>query len=378
MKVLHISPELIKGGAERLLLDICVELTKRPDFEVMVVALREKNAYPFLTEQIKWKVAPSKVIPSITGKSVIDVAELQRTIDEFQPDIIHSHLFESEMALSEIRYNNAVYFVHFHDNMRQFKNLAWKDLFNKSRVTDFFEKRLLLKRYKNRLTEFITVSTDTDAFVKSVIPSRFNVHLLLNAIDVERFSHTKERGPSNRLTIVGSLVEKKGQDLAIQTIHYLKNKGIEVHLDILGDGVKMDALVKLSTELHVNDLVKFHGNVNHPEHFFENSFAYFHTASYEPFGLVLLEAMASGLPVICSDGKGNRDIIVEGENGFLVTERNPKLLADKIELLLNNHEMRTAMGKFAQSYVQSFGISAYVDTLITHYQNAYKKFKTDT
>ena len=375
MKVLHISPELIKGGAERLLLDICVELTKRADFEVMVVALRAKNAYPFLTEQITWKVVPSKVIPSITGKSIVDVAELQRTIDEFKPDIIHSHLFESEMALSEIHFGNAAYFVHFHDNMRQFKNVTWRDVFKKSRVTDLFEKHLLLKQYKKRHTEFITVSTDTDAFVKSVIPASFKVHLLFNAIDVGRFSSNKERNPSNRLTIVGSLVEKKGQDLAIQTIHYLKNKGIEVHLDVLGDGIRMEELVKLSNELQVNDLVKFHGNVNHPEHFFENSFAYLHTASYEPFGLVLLEAMASGLPVICSDGKGNRDIIVEGKNGFLVTERSPKLLAAKIELLLNDNEMRTTMGKFAQSYVQSFGISAYVDRLITCYQNAHENLK---
>ena len=85
MKVLHISPELIKGGAERLLLDICVELTKRADFEVMVVALRKKNAYPFLTEQITWKVVPSKVIPSITGKSISPSESIKYPCIEGEP-----------------------------------------------------------------------------------------------------------------------------------------------------------------------------------------------------------------------------------------------------------------------------------------------------
>ncbi len=375
MKILHVSPELIKGGAERLLLDISVELNKRPNFEVMIVSFREKNFYPFLTENLIWKVIPSKVVPSISGKSIIQVKELQRAIDEFQPDVIHSHLFESEMALSAINYKKGVFFVHFHDNMRQFKNLTWKDLVNKSRLTDVYEKRILIGNYKKRITEFITVSNDTDAFAKTVLPKSFHIHLLPNAIDIERFSNTNKNPSTNRLTIVGSLVAKKGQDLAIRTIHFLKNKGVSVYLDVLGDGVKMKELVELCNDLKINDLVTFHGNVNHPEKFFANSFAYLHTASYEPFGLVILEAMASGLPIICTDGKGNRDIIEEGKNGFLVSERNPEILGNKIELLLKNEALRNEMGNYARKYVQAFGISEYVNRLIDCYQKAHDSFK---
>ena len=96
---------------------------------------------------------------------------------------------------------------------------------------------------------------------------------------------------------------------------------------------------------------------------------YLHTANYEPFGLVLIEAMACGLPVICTDGKGNRDLIKEGVNGFMVWERDPVMLADKIELLLRNDTLRIEMGKKAHAFAQDFGIKKYVDSLVNLYES---------
>jgi glycosyltransferase involved in cell wall biosynthesis len=122
-------------------------------------------------------------------------------------------------------------------------------------------------------------------------------------------------------------------------------------------------------QLHLQDAVTLHGNVEFPEEFLKKSSLYLHTATYEPFGLVLIEAMACGLPVVCTDGKGNRDLIHEGENGFMVWERDPKLLADKIELLLKNETLRKEMGEKARVFAQEFGMENYVKELLSIYKS---------
>ena len=99
MRILHIIPSLNKGGAERLVLNICNELTNHPKVEVMLITFRAENAYQFLTETINWKIIPSSVSTSLSGKMNVNVSLLQKTIEEFKPDIIHSHLFETEIVV---------------------------------------------------------------------------------------------------------------------------------------------------------------------------------------------------------------------------------------------------------------------------------------
>ena len=190
-----------------------------------------------------------------------------------------------------------------------------------------------------------------------------------NAIDLVRFQPLEKQIKSNEITIIGSLVDKKGQQLAIDCVAELKNRGVELHLNILGDGVNRKALQNQIDQLRLQNFVTIHGNVEFPEQFLQRSSIYLHTAIYEPFGLVLIEAMACGLPVVCTDGKGNRDLIHESENGFMVWERDSKLLADKIELLLKNETLREEMGEKAREFAQEFGMEKYGSELLSIYKS---------
>jgi glycosyltransferase involved in cell wall biosynthesis len=368
MRIIHLIPSLNKGGAERLVIDICNQLNKLKNIEAKLITFRSDNAYLFLTNKQNWEVVPTKVIPSFSGKSIIDVQQLQEYIDAFQPDIIHSHLFETEMVLAHISLpEKTKRIVHFHDNMHQLRNFQWKTLFDKTYITDFFEKRIVLKSYSQNTTA-ICISKDAKQFADNVLPIYVSKKLMHNAIDLDRFQPAEKQIKKNDITIIGSLVDKKGQQLAIDCIAELKNRGVEIHLNILGDGVNRKALQNQINQLSIHNSVTLHGNVKYPEQFLQSSSIYLHTAIYEPFGLVLIEAMASGLPVVCTDGKGNRDLIHEGENGFMVWERDPKLLADKIELLLKNETLRKEMGEKARKFAQNFGIDKYVNRLIEIYE----------
>ena len=324
-----------------------------------------------MSDTVDYQVISSKVIPSVTGKSKVNVGELQNFINQFKPDVIHSHLFETEMVLSDINYAHAKYFSHFHDNIAQLAKPRINVFYSKTEFTNAFERKIVLKSYNRKKTSFICISKDTQKFAIDNLPNHHKSHLLYNAIDLIRFTNNDKQRKKNSLIMIGSLVEKKGQDLAIETVAELKNRGIECELNLLGDGPKRGILQEKVNELNLDKLVHFHGNVDYPEQYLGESSIYLHTASYEPFGLVLIEAMAAGLPIVCSDGVGNRDLIKDGKNGFIVSERSHKLLADKIEILLTNDDLYIEFKKNALAFSEKFDITDYVDELIKLYSDHY-------
>lgn len=369
MKILHVIPNLRKGGAERLALNIVTGLLSIPNIEAQLITFSSENDYPFLSNSINWKVIPSRVIPSLSGKSFVDVEQFQEYINIFQPDVIHSHLFESEMVLAHISLPlTTKRIVHFHDNMHQFRNLSFNTFFNKSYLTDFFEKRIVLKNYPKNTTA-IAISTNTKVYCKRSLPKNIGVVILHNAIDLTVFKKKEPTFSSNEMTLIGSLVENKGQVLAIHTIKELKDRGVILKLNLLGEGVERGMLENTVKELGLEKEVIFHGNIDSPEVFLQRSFCYLLTSKSEAFGLTIIEAMACGLPVVCTDGKGNRDLIKEGENGFMVWERDPKIIADKIQYLLNNENEYERIRANAYQFAQDFGIDNYVQRIIEVYQN---------
>ncbi|MGQ0828894.1 MAG: glycosyltransferase [Bacteroidota bacterium] len=367
LKILQIIPNLSKGGAERLVLNICNEIAGRENYEILLVNFNSANEYEFLCEKINRKLCVSKVQPSITGKIIVELKELNEIINEFKPDVIHSHLFESEMVLSRINYK-ANYFVHFHDNMKQLKKNKLFDLLKKENIINFYEKKIILKSYKTKRPKIIAISKNTESFIRKNLPSTLSCFLLPNAIELKRFNSIALTEKTNRIVMIGSLKEKKGQDLAIKVIKELHNRGLKVYLDILGEGAERKSLQDLINGLDLQKYVILHGNVNYPEDFFKNAFLYLHTAKYEPFGLVLVEAMAAGLPVVSTDGKGNRELIVDGKNGFMSYSRNVEQIASLVENIIRDEKLRKDLSIYAKNYVKKFDIKDYVDKLLQLYQ----------
>lgn len=364
MRVLHVIPSLKKGGAERLVLDICNELNSRKDFSVLLITFRPDNDYEFLTNNINWKTIPSEYIPSLTGGSKVNISQLQLEINNFEPDVIHSHLFESEIVLSKIRLTQVKRVIHFHDNMIQYKKVNLKTIFSKKHITANFEKREVLKSYKKSSTTFIAISKNTEKYFKTNLPSGYDVKFLPNAINLDRFKdNNQNKFESKVITMIGSFVKKKNQLLAISVIKELKKKGYNFDLFLLGDGELKEELDTKSKEFGLKNNVYFEGNVDHPEKYLNNSFCYLHTATYEPFGLVIIEAMATGLPVVCVNGGGNTDIVKHNLNGYIFDDLNPKSLANAIIELKTNDTLFNQMSYEAYKTSRQYDIIRYCDEL---------------
>ena len=132
MKILHIIPTLSKGGAERLVLDIIKQISKKDTIETRLVIFRNDVEYNISEIKTLISVIPSSVQLSLMTKWKVNVAELQNFINDFQPKIIHTHLFEAELVSRFCIYPKANWFSHVHDNMVQLKNWSWSSITKKN------------------------------------------------------------------------------------------------------------------------------------------------------------------------------------------------------------------------------------------------------
>ncbi len=375
MKILHIIPNLKKGGAERIVIDIVRMVNQNASNQVKLILFEDKIEYDVDDIKNLIEIVPSKVQLSITTRNQLNITELQNTIELFQPDCIHSHLFEAEIVSRSCTFPKATWYTHSHDRMSSLNNLSLFSIKSKRDLTNYFEKRYLLKCYrKNGGNNFIAISEDISHFLRTVLPKDLqSIQLLQNAIDLKRFERpmdfNKVRDNVFNMVSIGRLDKNKNHQFLIDVVLDLKNREIPVHLTIVGEGDERISLQEKIVQLNLSDQLSLVGLQEKVEMYLWNADLYVHSAITEGFGLTIIEAMVCGLPVVCTDGKGNRDLIQEGENGFMVGERDPKLLADKIELLLKNDILRQEMGEKARKFAQGFGMEKYVESLLLLYKN---------
>lgn len=373
MRILQIVQSLGKGGAERLVLDISQAIKAHyPDVVVKIVSLKKKNEYQELSKGLDIVYCNSYVRWSILGKSDIDIAEYEKIVDDFKPNIIHSHTYTAELVSREHIRENIIYVTHTHNNMPEFESLSIQTLFSKRLLAKFFEKQRMISKYQKCSNRFVSISNDTSKFYDKNLPTsiRGNVYYLPNAINYQKFYKKKifEFDQKLKLINVGSYQAKKNQQFLIAVASILKTRHINFELTLLGDGELYKQVEKQIKTEHLESCVIQCGNVNNVEEYLWKSDIYVHSAYYEPLGLVLLEAMASGLPVVTLDGKGNRDLIVEGKNGYMIYEQNAELFADKILEIWNDKQKYQAMSQYAQEYAKRYDIGPYVDRLLEIYK----------
>lgn len=375
MRILFLINRLGRGGAQRLMLDVCRELNVRSGIEYRLVGFEPINDFPEYGDDVPYEWCDARVRLSVLGSDEISVAPLQEIIDRFRPDVIHSNLFIPEIVSRNCVSKGARWFTHCHDNMTQFRRFSLSDLFHKQRLAELYERNHMVCRYRERGNTFIAISPDTEGFFKKNLPSDLAqcLHLLPNAIDFTRFSKSTATAPSSgriRLINVGSFVPKKNQQFLLNAIQQLVRMGVDASLTLVGAKGWLLADVKEKTSaLGLSDRVEFAGTVTDVERVLWGSHVFVHSATYEPFGLVLLEAMSAGLPVVALDGSGNRELHRDGFNGFLVPNQDPKEFAARVLDCVKDTQTWNTMSANAREFAKGYDIKNYVDRLLHLYEH---------
>ena len=242
MKILHIIPNLRKGGAERLVIDIVRKLNMDPSLDVKLVLFENQIDYQVCDLEPIIEIIPSHVRLSLFKKNEFVINSLQSFIEGFQPAIIHSHLYYAEIVSRSCYYPQAKWFSHVHDRMQSLNNLNLFNVNTKRELTNYFEKKYLMKRYKkNGNNHFISISKDVESFLIKVIQKNKRIFLLPNAIDLSRFNRpfSKNEFVQNtlcKLVSIGRLDKNKNHEFLLDCMVVLKSINVPVHLTILGEG----------------------------------------------------------------------------------------------------------------------------------------------
>ncbi|MFN5318074.1 MAG: glycosyltransferase family 4 protein [Bacteroidia bacterium] len=293
-------------------------------------------------------------------------------MDGFKPDIVHSNLYLSELLVHSHVKNGVKYISHGHDNMPQLRRLDLKTLFNKTLLTNWWERRWLMRQYQKSYTHFIAISEDVETYLKENFPAlRGRITRVPNAIDRKRFwvqrDYTTPK-PIFKMLSVGSLVPKKNHEYLIGVAKMLKSKGFAFEINVLGEGPLKDELIRKTEEAGCADILFFRGSVPDVPSWMAESDLYVHPANYEPFGLVLIEAMTSGMPVVSLDGRGNRGLVENGVNGFfLPVDTSQEAFVNRVEEFMLDREKLIKMGDAAQVFSEAFDIQAYSKRLLQVY-----------
>lgn len=166
-------------------------------------------------------------------------------------------------------------------------------------------------------------------------------------IDPDVFKPAERRaGEPFSLLCVGRLTPAKGQHLLLEAVARLRAKGQQVHLHLVGDGPDRASLQEHCRELELDDQVEFHGALNHDQvrAMYARSDAFALPSFAEGIPVVLMEAMAAGLPCISSRITGIPELISDGETGFTTAASDLDELVERLGQLVLDPALRSRLG----------------------------------
>jgi glycosyltransferase involved in cell wall biosynthesis len=211
-------------------------------------------------------------------------------------------------------------------------------------VSDIYPNTFFSRGYKKILQRLVYKNVDLiHAWGNAMVPAMLKsgadpkkIVVLPKGIDLDKYyftDHFSHNKPFElRAIVTRALASDYNHHIIIQAVAELKKKGVELHVDIVGDGPLKDQLILLTKELNVDDRVHFLGRIPNEElpKFIAKCPLYISTPITEGASSSLMEAMASGCFPIVSDLPGNRSFIENGRNGLLVEVGSSESLANRI------------------------------------------------
>ncbi len=371
MKILYLYEHLDVGGAEQLLLTT-LKYLDRKKFMPEVYCIAGEGE---IGREIRELGVPVKALnKKLYLWNVLLLYDLFRIFVKERPDILHTSLFipntYGRVAARLAGIDKVVTTLHNPDYSYE-DNGRWT-----------FKVRKAIDKYSGKFCNslFLAVSESVkDDFQKQL--NFKNIEVLYNCIESERFVNSdkskiidkrRELGIAEDdvvLLNMGRLHPQKGQLCLIEAFNLISRENPKYKLIISGKGALETELKKRVKDFHLSDKVIFLQDRRDVPQIMAASDIFVFPSLYEGFGIVLVEAMASGLPVVASDIDGVREVVRNNIDGVLVEKENPEKLAEVIEALTKDKERRAYLAANARKRaVEMFDIRLYIRNLENIYQ----------
>lgn len=229
----------------------------------------------------------------------------------------------------------------------------------------------LLYRYVFKNNDVILLSKHLYPDIQKYVPKE-RVYYCPNGIpDLEGDKLVSLKNEDKRtveILFLSNLIESKGVFVLLEACAILLKNQVSFHCTFVGGigDVNEDQFNEKAQKLHLDKSVVYLGKKYGIEKKseFEKADIFVFPTYFETFGIVNLEAMQYSLPIVSTFEGGIPDVVEDGVTGFLVTQENPKALADKLEILINDPELRSQMGAAGRKkYEKEFTLDTFETTL---------------
>ena len=369
LKVLHAIPAFVRGGAERVIVDLFREHQADPmmDLQFCVFGQFDPKVYSDFSPRREpvslgfhdsWRSSAAKRCRR----------ELLELIDDFQPDIVHSHLWLAHYFSAVVAAKRSLpHLAHI--------QAQW-DWMSRKRLS-FQVRRWCVRQALHKAgTKYVACSqTSGDFFVKHLGAQWSRMRMIPNSVDTNRFS--PDRRESNGSTqggvftigTAGRFVPEKGHEQLIRVVHSLRSLSKPIRLLIAGQGGERARYLQVIEELNLQGHVTIVGLVEDMESFYGSLDLYVHPSTgAEGLPLAVLEALSSGCPVVATDCAGTREAVIDGETGLLVPPDDLPALATAVSQLIESPTLAERMSQAARQHiVQNYSAKAMASDVRNYY-----------
>jgi glycosyltransferase involved in cell wall biosynthesis len=346
---------LYAGGAESLLKNFLIEAKKYNDFEIEVCSLYSRNIFE---EELADNGIKVHNLNLSFKYNPIGIFKILNVIRRGNYDIIHVHLFPADIfvAISSLFLPRRIKFIFSeHSN------------YNRRRSIKFF--KVIDGFTYSRYDKIVCISKQVEkALIEWCPKTSHKIIIIKNAIPIKKKLNSEENKIYD-VIFVGRLERVKGVDLLLKAIQILKEKHHRnLRVAIVGDGSLMESLKKIALRYGINEHIDFLGVRKDVLELMRKSLVFVLPSRWEGFGLVLLEAMSVGTPIVATKVGGIPEIIEDGKDGILVEPENPEELAKAILRLLSDVNLRSLISLNAYKKVkEEYSIERYTRDLLNLY-----------
>lgn len=346
-RVLLITTGLAYGGAETQLVRLALRLKAR-GWEVSVVSMTPPKAYVEELEKAGISVHSLEIRRKLPDPRPI--LRLARLIRSQKPDIVHSFMVHANLLARLIRPVVSVPVL----------ICSARSTYEGGRF------RELLYRLSDSLCDLTTQVSQAglERYIRVGAVPENKIRYIPNGIDTDRFRPDPEvrkriRGELENESAfvwvaVGRFDIPKDYPNMLRAFSCVNQDHPDTLLIIVGDGPLRQAMEELASNLGLKDRVRFLGIRRDISELMNGADGYVISSSWEGMANVLLEASATGLPIVATDVGGNREVVRDGEIGFLVSPKYPEALAGAMLRLMSlSEEERRRMGEAGRSYIEA-------------------------
>jgi phosphatidylinositol alpha-mannosyltransferase len=311
--------------------------------------------------------SPTKTVPTMSAS--VDTDTIDHVLEQEQFDILHFHEpWVPVLSRQILTRSKSVNIATFHAAIPE-------TIMSRTIIKVVTPYTVPILKY---IHEFTAVSEPAATYLRTLTDRPIN--MIPNGVDLSKYPWTDhKRSITGKKTILylGRLEARKGVKFLLRAFKLLENKDPDVHLIIAGKGPDQEKLELLAEDLQLKN-VEFKGYVTHDEKMklLASADLFAAPAIYgESFGLVLLEAMATGNLVVAGNNAGYADVMDGLGQLSLINPRDPVEFARRMQVMLDEPKVQKVMLEWSKHYVKQYAYPKIIDTYVDLYKKAIKENK---